>query len=157
MESEKLALSDFDLTYETIDRADLVLDEARGNYLNKVRYLPPPWRFVYTLQVLNQQVMNGGFHQFFTNTRGLFDRHLAEDVARLENDEYRSIIEKAWTIYQAHDYRVQWKNIGRSWELFTAPYSEGRFDAEDAFYFSLKPCLEEVIGSQIRAHFSEYQ
>lgn len=132
------------------------LNAAGGTFGSKVCYLPPRWRFVWTLLYLDGQVNNGGFHQFFTNSAGSFDDHLADDSSLLQHAEYREVIQRALRLYSGIDYSDQWDNLGKSWEKFASVYKEGRFKDEDSAYYKIEPDLDEVIGSQLRETLPEY-
>ena len=71
------------------------LNAAAGTFGSKVRYLHPRWRFVWTLLYLDGEVNNGGFHQFFANSAGRCDDHLADDSSLLQHAEYRVCIQRA--------------------------------------------------------------
>jgi hypothetical protein len=157
LESTQLKLSDHDLAWAAFDVTAQSLDAAKGAYQSKVHMLAPPWRFVYVMLALDGQVNNGGFHQFFTNAYGVFDSHLMDDIARLEHSEYRSILTRAFNQYKGIDYQGQWTNVGKSWDFFTAPYTEGRFKHEDNDYYATEPSLVDVVGSHIRHHLEDYR
>jgi hypothetical protein len=152
-----LSLGDTELGGLALDMVGESLNSARGSYQSKVHLLPACWRSIYVLHKLDGQVLNGGFHQFFTNSRGLFDINLKEDISYLPDERIRNIILRAFEAYQKIDYRDQWMNIGKSWEYFSAPYAEGRFKTEDDEYYSLSPCISALIGSRIKAHPNEYK
>jgi hypothetical protein len=155
--SEKLATSDSELAWAAFEKAGEALDEAKGAYQSKVKLLPPQWRFVYVMLKLDGEVKNGGFHQFFTNARGVFDSHLADDIAMLPHEKFREILTRAFTEYRQIEYQDQFDNVGKSWEYFAAPYKEGRFEDEDHEYYEVVPEMPEVVGTYIRAHQKEYQ
>lgn len=156
LKSKHLQLADQDLARKAFYLAASALDAAGGPYQSKVNLLPPPWRFVYVMLVIDGQVNNGGFHQFFTNAAGRLDEHLVDDIAWLEHDGYKDVLNQAFRIYKGMDYQDQWNNRGKSWEFFTAPYKEGRFEKEDSTFYTIKPALDEVVGRQIRAHCKKY-
>ncbi|MEM1445104.1 MAG: DUF4375 domain-containing protein [Planctomycetota bacterium] len=152
-----LSLADEDLALSASELAGDWLDEAGGAFGSKVHQLPPAWRRVWTLLYLEGQVNNGGFHQFFVNTRGHHDEHLLEDLAGLDHDSYREIIERAFVKYRKHDYRAQWENIGKDWETFSQPNRERRFGEEDSAFYAIDEGLSEVLGRQIRRDFDAYR
>lgn len=154
---DQCSLSDADLAWAAFDAASASLDAAGGPFGRKVRRLPPHWRCVWTLLYLHDQVCNGGFHQFFTNSEGLFDSHLSEDIAQLNHADYRAIIERALRAYRGMDYSDQWADLGKSWDKFASGYRKGRFLEEDAAYAAIEPDLDEVVGRHIRYSFNVYR
>ena len=65
--AEALELPDDELARAAFVEVDDSLARAGGEHNSKVHLLPPNWRFVYVMLKLNDQVNNGGFHQFFVN------------------------------------------------------------------------------------------
>lgn len=150
-----LSNNDEDLCWAAYTEACDSLDRAKGSYGSKVKHLPPHWRRIYTLVALDADVLNGGFHQFFTNAGGRYDSHLLQDVEALGEAGLTEIVRRAWKQYTGLDYSDQWKNRGKSWDYFVEPYKEGRFNTEDKDYYAFvdKESLAPHIGRQIREHF----
>ncbi len=153
---EALDLSDSELARAAWGEAEDALAQAGGEYMCKLHLLPPQWRLVWVFRKLEEQVANGGFHQFFTNMGGMMDAHLEQDIENLEHEEFRTLLRQVVATYKSIDYRDQWENRGKSWEYFAAPYKEGRFRDEDVEFGEIKPDLEEVIGQQVRKHADKY-
>ncbi len=151
-----LDLPDDELAEAAFKLAAASLDKAAGPYLSKIHLLSPPWRRVYALFMLDAEVNNGGFHQFFSNTQGFFDPHLEEDIARLEHSGYREVLQAAFEVYSSFDYASQWDNLGKSWEEFAQGYEDGRFTAVELELSDLSPSLNEVIGAHVLAHSIVY-
>jgi hypothetical protein len=99
LNSKALDVNDENLAIEALDCAAEALDTAKGRYQSKVHKLLKHWRMVYTLISLDSQVNNGGFHQFFTSTGGLFDSHLLEDIKILGIGDHVEVIKMAWDEY----------------------------------------------------------
>lgn len=152
-----LNTSDRDLAMTVKKEANRSLKEARGPYDCKVHLLPPQWRMVFTLVTLDNEVCNGGFHQFFTNAGGIYDAFLLTDLIALGETPFRQIITAAFEEYRKLDYRSQWENRGKSWEFFTAAYKDGRFRAQEKIYFQTKPSLVDLVGKYIRRNFELYK
>lgn len=150
-----LLKDDEELCWAAHSEACEALKQARGSYSSKVRYLSEPWRMIYSLVALDCDVINGGFHQFFTNAGGIYDDHLINDVERFGQDQLTEIVRRAWAEYTGHDYTDQWANRGRSWERFAQPYNEGRFQQADRAYYEFvdEDSLAPYIGGYVREHF----
>ena len=151
-----LSHNDEDLCWAAHTEARDSLYRAKGSYGSKVKHLLPHWRRIYTLVALDADVLNGGFHQFFTNAGGRYDSHLLEDVEGFGQADLTEIVRRAWKEYTGVDYSDQWKNRGKSWDYFVEPYKEGRFKAEDKDYYAFvdKDWLAPHIGRHVREHFS---
>ena len=156
---EHLELSDEDLAWKALSHADEALEAARGSYNSKVNRLSVPWRMVHTLTALDMDVNNGGFHQFFTNAGGLYDSHILEDIQYLGYEPLTDLFDRVWTDFSAMDYSDQWENRGKSWDHFTEPYKEGRWEEESMIYYREvvdRDSIMPILGGFIRSHSSIY-
>ena len=158
LEVSVLSCDDEELCWLVHKEACEALERAKGSYGSKVTYLPLPWRQVYTLIALDADVLNGGFHQFFTNAGGQYDSHLREDIEEFGLYGLTEIVSRVFKKYSEIDYTDQWDNRGKSWDYFVQPYEEGRFAAEDQDYYRLfdKESLALRIGRHVRQHFDLY-
>lgn len=138
LSDDDLADSDSELAWAANEVACEWLDDAGGAYGSTVHLLPTHWRRVWTLLYLESQVNNGGFHQFFVNSGGWYDKHLLEDAATLKHDAYREVIQQAVAKYRGYDYAAQWANRGKDWDVFAQPNREGRFREEDNAFFGIE-------------------
>lgn len=145
-----------DVAESAFDVVALYLDDAGGACYSKVHLLPVHWRLVYVLYDLDAEVCNGGFHQFFTNKRGAFDDHLAEDFAALKHGEFSELLLGVVSKYRGMDYTEQWENLGKSWDKFAEGYKEGAFGAEEVSYYAIAPGLVEVMGEYVREHIDDF-
>src|SRR5690606_16976580 len=99
LQKDACDLGDAVLARRAFVEVDDSLARAGGKYMSKVHLLPPDWRFVYVMQKLNDEVNNGGFHQFFVNMGGVFDPHLADDISLIPHANYQRIVQRAYDIY----------------------------------------------------------
>lgn len=148
---EVLTQTDKELSRAAVSAVIDALDDAKGDRDQKMLLLPTNWRAVNTLFTLDYQVCNGGFHQFFTNTGGAFDSILIDDVSQLGDSEFVSIVTTAFREYEKIDFTDQWENRGKSWEYFTAPNREGRFQSENKAFYAVRPRMNVQIGTYVRS------
>jgi hypothetical protein len=105
--------------------------EERTEY---IRCLPQHWRTIYTGFRLQNEVNNGGYHQFFWNSSGALSKETLEDLRLISAGPFILLFEEAMDEYQRHDYRAEKTESGKSWEAFTKPYKERRMaDLDEAF------------------------
>jgi Domain of unknown function (DUF4375) len=64
----------------------------------RVKSLPHALRIVYTTMSLDNQVNNGGFHQYFWNPGGIFAEKAVEDFRALGDSRRAQIVERAMHI-----------------------------------------------------------
>jgi hypothetical protein len=129
----------------TLDHIEGLEGKERTEY---IRCLPQLWRAVYTGFRLQNEVNNGGYHQFFWNSAGVLDRETLEDLQLISAGPFVLLFEEAMDESQRHDYRGEKMESGNSWEAFTEPYKERRMaDLDEAF------CK---IPKTIAMHLSDY-
>jgi hypothetical protein len=105
--------------------------EERTEY---IRYLPQCWRAIYTGIRLQNEVNNGGYHQFFWNSGGLLSKETLEDLQLISAGPFILLFEEAIDEYRQHDYRAAKMDSSNSWEAFAKPYEERRMaDLDEAF------------------------
>jgi len=63
--------------------------------------LPEGFAIVYTSRILDAEVANGGFHQYFWNTEGCYIDLVTRAVARLGSAEHLKILKEAVGIFRA--------------------------------------------------------
>lgn len=126
--------------------AEEKMAKLEGPITERLSAVTPLERLAFIALELDSQVSNGGFHQFFTNSRGQYDQWLPEIAELIPDERFTSVIQSAVAEYEKYDYEGQWENIGKSWEYFTDGYKDGRFRKLDQEYYSIKPDLLSVIG-----------
>ncbi len=125
--------------------ADEKMAKLEGPISERLSALTPLERLAFIALELDAQVCNGGFHQFYTNSRGEYDRWLSEIAQLIPDNRFASVIQSSVAEYEKYDYTGQWENIGKSWEYFTDGYKDGRFKKLDHDYYKIKPDLLSAI------------
>ncbi|HWD21485.1 MAG TPA: DUF4375 domain-containing protein [Verrucomicrobiae bacterium] len=154
MERKTLVLTEGQIDSENPAYAawQAMLDHVRGlkggERTEYIRELPKQWRCVYNGFRLQNEVDNGGFHQFFWNSEGALNKETLEDLRLISAGPFILLFEEALDEYQRHDYRGEKVESGNSWEAFTKPYKEKRMaDLDEAF------CR---VPKTIAMHLSDY-
>jgi hypothetical protein len=73
---------------------ELVLSD-RDLWYSQIVNLPSKEQITYTVIVLNEQVLNGGFHQYFFNPYGMFAYMTIENLRIIEAFDVADILERA--------------------------------------------------------------
>jgi hypothetical protein len=118
--------------------------------------LPEPWRALYTSSELDGEVKNGGFHQYFFNTRCKLLRETLDDLRYLSANEFADIYEKAISGIDVAYYTSS-KRDDDDWEKFTTKYADHQWDDLEKRFYAQKPELDEIAAQHIKAHPEEYQ
>ncbi len=119
--------------------------DGRTEYILR---LPQHWRAVYTGFRLQNEVNNGGYHQFFWNSGETLSKETLEDLRLIAAQPFVLLFEEAFDQYLRHDYRGEKIDSGNSWEAFTEAYKEKRMaNLDEAF------CK---VPKTIAMHLSDY-
>lgn len=120
-----------------------------------IRALLPSWRMVETLRTLEYEVRNGGFHQFFWNSReNCMSAETAEDLEKVGAREHSEIFARALILFAKHDYDAEKGAEPIGWESFHRGNEEGRFrELDEAFWRqNREKSLSEYLGEYIKAN-----
>jgi len=118
--------------------------------------LPQPWRALYTSSELDSEVKNGGFHQYFFNTRCKLLRETLDDLRYLDASQFADLYEKAIAGIDVSYYRSS-KRDDDDWEKFTTKYADHQWDDLEKRFYDQKPELDVIAAQHIKAHPEEYQ
>ena len=121
--------------------------DERAEY---IRHLPQHWRAVYTAFRLQNEVNNGGYHQFFWNSAGALNKETLEDLRLISAHPFVLLFEEALDEYQRHDYRGEKTESGNSWEAFTKPYKERRMAILDEAFCKVPKTIAMHLSDYIR-------
>jgi hypothetical protein len=143
----------FDLTY------GLVFEVLDPYLLQAEKYallLPPHWRAVYTVGVLNGEVSNGGHHQFFWNTMGQLNEATLEDLARIGAKEVLEIFHEAVNSYSSELYEKELEAADYSFKGVAVGMKERRMDDLDQAFFNCKKEPYIYLGEYVLNHVGLY-
>lgn len=144
--------------YFIFELADRIASEADVNdtpaSVERFNSLPEHWRYIEPLVYYQNEVKNGGHHQYFWNSQGLYRDLVAQGLKYFQLEEFSQNYERALAIYNPKDYEV---SQGATWEAFQEAYKEDRFDAQDSCFFKIKPDLANVLAERVRKNFENYK
>jgi hypothetical protein len=92
MEKESIIESTYQLSVEGIK--EKWLSNPNLNWYNYIVSLPVKLRTVYVISILSQQVVNGGFHQYFINRYGQFIYETIESFGRINFKQIEELLIK---------------------------------------------------------------
>ena len=118
--------------------------------------LPQSWRALYTALELQSEVANGGFHQYFYNTRCQLIEETRADLRFIGATEFLDIFEKAVAGIDIKYYTSP-KRGEDDWNKFTTKYADQQWDDLEKRFYAQKPELEGVAIAHIKAHPDEYE
>jgi hypothetical protein len=115
--------------------------------------LPKDYELVsYTLNVLNAQISNGGFNQFFYNGYENSIPKLPEYLSTFKAYKHKHIFEKAITIYNEEKQNLELQNLHskRTLEAFSVSYKLTHLNDLDDEWCDLEQELFNLINKYIR-------
>lgn len=137
------------------DRESAVVDwvgrhlDACSDALAALQALPRGLQVYYLSFVVEAQVMNGGFNQFFWNSSARFAPLIAPALSDLGSPGAAEIFREAWAVAIAEGVERP-KDCERSLEMFSASCAASRLQALDRPFCELAmhfPALREKIAA----------
>jgi len=135
---------------------DLFKARKIEDWSSAAKLLPQPWRALYTSSELDGEVKNGGFHQYFYNTRCKLLRETLDDLRYLGASEFADIYEKAISGIDMAYYTSS-KREDDDWEKFTTKYADHQWNELEKRFYAQKPKLDEIAAKHIKEHPEDYQ
>ena len=123
-----------------------------GDYDAKAKALPPQWRAVYTTCRLDDEVNNGGHHQFFWNSDGALNKETLEDLTYIGAEPFVPIFRDALAVYDGKDYPAEKQSAGNNWEAFTQGYRDKRLEDCDNRFYKINKSIYDYVADYIRSN-----
>jgi hypothetical protein len=130
-------------------------DWADGkNWKQVVSKLPRPVQLVYRIAILNMQVMNGGFIQYFDNRYGIFAYETLKDFKLINANKSYELLDESLSIINSKDYRgerffrfIFGHEYNSDWDALA-----DKLEPLDEKWYALDGVehLESLIGSYLR-------
>ena len=146
---------------------DYVYSDIAGKYLNekindwsqtkmwyeRVFELSEPVRYTYGIGVLNMQVMNGGFEQYYDNDYGIFAEETLNGLKKIGAELTFRILKSSVEILKKHkEPQTDLFNFITESKYWENEEIEEVFDRLDEQYYKLeeKEDLTELLGNYLR-------
>jgi hypothetical protein len=113
--------------------------------------LPAGTRGVHAALVLDAEVKNGGFNQFFWNSSHHIAAYALEGLDYIGAQEHAALLRSAFQSATSERERLMPYHVEGSLEAFSASYREGVFEDLDTRYYSL-PELTDIIADAIHSN-----
>ena len=112
--------------------------------------LPAGVRGVHAALVLDAEVSNGGFNQFFWNRSHRMVAYALEGLEYVGANQHAALLRSAMGKAAAEREHLLPYHLEGSIEAFSASYREGVFDEMDASYYAL-PDLDGILARAIHS------
>ena len=150
-------IPDADLELAVVDYIQDV--KLRGDYSNEydiISELSAGQQAVYTTWILEAEVNNGGFTQYFFNTNAQFLDEVLAGLKLIRADGFYRITQKAIEIYKSDHQKYAEAHGDNSVEAFLGLYNGGNLEESDKAFFSYPDNLSQLRITYIREHPAEF-
>jgi hypothetical protein len=121
-----------------------------------VRNFSPGLRMLYTTWVLEAEVNNGGFNQYFWNQSGELAPDALASLRLVGAEAHASLLERAIAMHEREASTLrQFKERG-TLEAFSESYDHTELNSLDDEFFKLNESLSALRLAYIRAHAAEF-
>ncbi len=114
--------------------------------------LAPGLQMIYTTGLLDAEVNNGGFHQYFWNSSGEFSDIALKGLKLIGDKDRAALLEQAIKIYKTEEPTMeQFKEKGND-DAFLKSEKTTKLSPLDDMYYAIKKTLEHFQIRFIRSH-----
>lgn len=152
------ALDDSDLGAVLQRKAWAALGEDNRHWKRRLRRMPAGQRMFWLLPIADEEIHNGGFHQFFWNQFGRFAPDALDGLRLIGAHKHADVLHDAMeTFLDESDLQDRIRQDG-SLEAFAAAYSETRLTALNPLWWDLSEHIDlDALSLQYaRAHLEEF-
>jgi hypothetical protein len=144
-------LPDSELPYAVQDYVFIQIGDETEREADVLASLPPGVVAVYAALILDAEVGNGGFNQFFWNSPHRRVKQALDGLEFLKAAEHAELLRQAMSVATAEHERLLPYHVEGSIGAFSGSYREGVFDDLDTRYYGL-PSLPDILARVIRQH-----
>jgi Domain of unknown function (DUF4375) len=116
-----------------------------------------PRQAIYMIWLLEAEVNNGGYNQFYFNSSGQFYKHLPDALKLVSADKFADLTKKANNIYEKETTKIT-KDQDGTIEGFSKSYEDNPLNKFDDEFYELYKTenLQQIQVDFIRKHKSEF-
>ncbi|HAA12624.1 MAG TPA: hypothetical protein DCE41_13395 [Cytophagales bacterium] len=117
----------------------------------------PSRRAIYMIRLLEDEVDNGGFNQFYYNSSGQFYNHLPSTLSLIGEDPFAELMKRANSIFASENEEIKEGKDG-TFDGFTDSYKDTPLDELDREFYALNKdqSLSKAQIVYIRQHPTEF-
>src|SRR6266566_9875702 len=120
--------------------------------------LPKAVSAIYVTTLLDNEVLNGGFHQFFWNSSGEFALMALEGLERLGAPKHAAVLQSAIATFETERAVFDRYRALDTSEAFSESVRRSSLGALDEQYYDLGfDALTDLQASYIRSHLDEFE
>jgi hypothetical protein len=119
--------------------------------------MPRGFRFIYAVWLLDAEVNNGGFNQFFWNSSGQFAPEALEGLREIGATKHEELLKKAIQIHKDESAMIGKLKKKGTLEAFSESYKYTKLNKLDDEYYKLPESLEKLNVKYIRDHVDLFE
>ena len=123
-----------------------------GREAEIIRALPPGVRAIYATWLVDVEVNNGGFNQFFFNSSGQYAGDALAGYELLATEEYAAVMRAAIATYEADRERLEPLYQAHTLESFAESYHHTGLGEVDQRYYALGDRIYHVWAVFVQVH-----
>ncbi|HXE41867.1 MAG TPA: DUF4375 domain-containing protein [Candidatus Baltobacteraceae bacterium] len=150
MDDFKLSVTAYELICKPLD--GVKMEKAQ----DRVRKLPSLIRPLYTVLVLQSEVENGGFNQYFWNSSGRLASEALDDLVCLDAKQHAALLKYAIMIEKDESPMMAEFKKPQTWDSFAESYKHTELEPLDDEFYKL-PKLDKFRADHIRKNLQEIQ
>lgn len=142
------------LVFDTISQ---IIGDSGEEELDAVKNLNTGQRAFYSVWLVEAEVNNGGFNQFYENQSGIFAETAVEGFRTFGAIKFADLMERANKLYSSIKLDIK-KKLDGSLESFSESYKDNPLNDLDTEFYALysEENLNELRISYIRSHVNEF-
>ena len=145
------SIADADLEQAVVDYACSKLDGHYDEEARVINALPEGTRALYMTWAVEAEVNNGGFNQYYWNTRGLFAEDAVAAFQFFGADKHAALMKQANQIHNDEAAAISEFQERGTLEAFSESYEVSKLGPLDDRFYQLSEDLSALRVSKIRA------
>jgi len=151
------ATPDDELEQLIIDEIERRVGDDYDHNHEIVLSMPKGFRVIYATWLLDAEVNNGGFNQFFWNSSGQFAPEALEGLRQIGAKKHEELLQRAIRIHNEEKTTIEKLKQQGTLEAFSESYKHTKLNKLDDEYYKLPEGLGKLNVQYIRDHADLFQ
>jgi hypothetical protein len=150
------SMPDEEIEYAVFDTLLAAIGDDYERETEIVSAWSPGQQMLYTTIILEGEVNNGGFNQYFWNTEGKFADQALAGFRLVEAEQYAGILQRAIAVQKQEAPEMQKYKDRDTLEAFSESYEHTKLNKLDDEFYDSTEDLSALRTKYIRAHLREF-
>lgn len=122
--------------------------------VKRINALKEHWRFIEPIIYYYNQINNGGHHQYFWNSEGIYNQLVLDGLRYFKAREFEQIFTDCLRIYANSDKKIYRRGF---FENFQRGYEERLYNEQDKTFYNSNYDLAEFIHTYVLSNIEIYK